>query len=63
MIMIDNTLLKNVVNVIVSIPLFIAYIHLFGTHSMRKYLEKEIIITEQDDENAGEFWAEQPPGT
>ena len=63
MIMINNALLKNTINVIVSILLFIAYVDLFGTHSMRKYLEKEIIITEQDDENAGEFWAEQPLGT
>ena len=58
--MIDNALLKNAINVIVSILLFIAYVHLFGTHSMRKYLEKEIIITEQEDEN--ESKAKQPPG-
>ena len=62
MIMIDNALLKNTINVIVSILLFIAYVHLFGTHSMRKYLEKEIIITEQEDENEGGCGAKQLPG-
>ena len=62
MIIIDNTVLKNVINVIVAILLFIAYVHLFGTDSMNKYLKKEIIITEQEDEDAGEFGAEQPPG-
>ena len=62
MIMIDKTLQKNTINVIVSILLFIAYVHLFGTHSMKKYLEKEIIITEQEDENEGGCGAKQPPG-
>ena len=62
MIMIDNALLKNTINVIVSILLFIAYVHLFGTHSMKKYLEKEIIITEQEDENEGGCGAKQLPG-
>ena len=62
MIMIDKTLLKNTINVIVSILLFIAYVHLFGTHSMKKYLEKEIIITEQEDENEGGCGAKQLPG-
>ena len=60
--MINNALLKNTINVIVSILLFIAYVDLFGTHSMRKYLEKEIIITEQEDENEGGCGAKQLPG-
>ena len=62
MIMINNALLKNTINVIVSILLFIAYVDLFGTHSMKKYLEKEIIITEQEDENEGGCGAKQLPG-
>ena len=48
--MVDKLVVKNAVNVCVSIFLFTGYIYLFGIKSVKKYLDKEIVITEQDSE-------------
>ena len=58
--MVDKLVVKNAVNVCVSILLFTGYVYLFGIKSVKKYMEKEIIITEQKDAN--EYLTEPPPG-
>ena len=60
--MVDKLVVKNVVNVCVAIFLFIGYVLLFGIKSVGKYLDKEIIITEQEDEDQFRVLNE-PPGT
>ena len=60
--MIDKRVVKNAVNVCVSILLFTGYVYLFGIKSVGKYLDKEIIITEQEDEDQFRVLNE-PPGT
>ena len=60
--MVDKLVVKNAVNVCVSILLFTCYVYLFGIKSVRKYLDKEIIITEQEDEDKFRLLKEPPPG-
>ena len=60
--MVDKLVVKNAVNVCVSILLFTGYVYLFGIKSVGKYLDKEIIITEQEDEDQFRVLNE-PPGT
>ena len=47
--MVDKLVVKNAVNVCVSILLFTGYVYLFGIKSVRKYMDKEIVITEKED--------------
>ena len=47
--MVDILVLKNLAKVCVSILLFTGYVYLFGLKSVRKYMEKEIVITEKED--------------
>ena len=58
--MVNRLVVKNAVNVFVSILLFTSYVYLFGIQSVKKYMEKEIIITEQKDAN--KYLNEPPPG-
>ena len=60
--MVDKLVVKNAVNVCVSILLFTGYVYLFGIKSVRKYLDKEIIITEQEDPNPNALYNKPPPG-
>ena len=62
--MVDKkTVCRNVANLFVSILLFIAYVYFFGTQSFKKYHDKEIIITEQEEDYSYEDqFAEPPPG-
>ena len=60
--MADILAVKNAVNICVSILLFTGYVYLFGIKSVRKYLDKEIIITEQEDPNTNGFHNKPPPG-
>ena len=57
--MVDKLVVKNAVNVCVSILLFTGYVYLFGIISVRKYLHKDIIITEQEAPDSNK----PPPGT
>ena len=52
--MVNKLVVKHSVNVCVSILLFTGYVYLFGIKSVRKYLDKEIVITEQEDEYPNE---------
>ena len=61
--MANKLVVKNVMKICVSITLFAVYVYLFGTKSIRrKYLDNEIIITEQEDEDPHWFGNEPPPG-
>ena len=60
--MVNKLVVKHSVNVCVSILLFTGYVYLFGIKSVGKYLDKEIIITEQEDEDQFRVLNE-PPGT
>ena len=60
--MVNRLVVKNAVNLCVSILLFTGYVYLFGIKSVRKYLDKEIIITEQEDEDKFRLLNEPPPG-
>ena len=59
--MVDKTVVRNVANLGVSIILLIAYFHLFGAQSFRKYIDNEIIITEQEEKFSYVAWASEPP--
>ena len=61
--MVNRLVVKNAVNVCVSILLFTGYVYLFGIKSVRKYMDKEIIITEQEDEDPFKVLNEPSPGT
>ena len=60
--MVDKLVVKNAVNVCVSILLFTGYVYLFGIKSVGKYLDKEIIITEQEDPKPDTLHNIPPPG-
>ena len=47
--MVNKLVVKHSVNVCVSILLFTGYVYLFGIKSVRKYMDKEIVITEKED--------------
>ena len=57
--MVNRLVVKNAVNVCVSIILFTGYVYLFGIKSVRKYMDKEIVITEKEDGYPNE---QDPPG-
>ena len=59
--MVDKTVVRNVANLGVSIILVIAYFHLFGAQSFKKYFDNEIIITEQEETFTDIAWAAEPP--
>ena len=60
--MVDKLVVKNALTICVSILLFTGYVYLFGIKSVGKYLDKEIIITEQEDEDQFRV-INEPPGT
>ena len=59
--MVDKLVMKNAVNICVSILLFTGYVYLFGIKSVKKYLDKEIVITEQEDSNMHLNYLKEPP--
>ena len=59
--MVDKIVVRNVANLGVSIILLIVYVHLFGAQSFKKYIDNEIIITEQEEKYSDAAWAAEPP--
>ena len=62
--MANKLVVKNVMKLCVSITLFAVYVYLFGTKSIRKYMDNEIIITDTEQEDEDLHWTgnEPPPG-
>ena len=50
--MVSTIFVKSVANMVVSAILLVTYVYFFGQKSIRRYLEKSVIITEQEEKHA-----------